>query len=111
MVNDKELGLIIRGPKQVIDLCRLFRSYTRDGVGELKAKLLAEEVMFKVSILDLEALVILQELVQTLKNMGESVQLVEGDCLVTEAFLENWITSCQEIAAYTEWLDEQVLDD
>lgn len=43
--------------------------------------------------------------------MGESVQLVEGDRLVTEAFLANWITSCQETAAYTEWLDEQVLDD
>lgn len=107
MADDKALGLIIRRPKQVIDLCRLFRSYIRDGVGELKAKLLAEEVMFKVSILDLEELMTLQELV----DMGESVQLVKGDCLVTEAFLENWITSCQETAAYIEWLDEQVLDD
>lgn len=107
MADDKALGLIIRRPKQVIDLCRLFRSYIRDGVGELKAKLLAEEVMFKVSILDLEELMTLQELV----DMGESVQLVEGDRLVTEAFLENWITSCQETAAYIEWLDEQVLND
>lgn len=63
--------------------------------------------MFKVSILDLEELMTLQELV----DMGESVQLVEGDRLVTEAFLENWITSCQETAAYIEWLDEQVLND
>lgn len=111
MVNDEELGLIIRGPKQVIDLCRLFRSYTRDGVRKLKAKLLAEEVMFKVSMLDLEELMTLQELVEAIKAMGESVQLVKGDRLVTEAFLENWITSCQETAAYIEWLDEQVLND
>lgn len=111
MVSDKELGLIIRRPKQVIDLCRLFRSYTRDGVGELKTKLLAEEVMFKVSILDLEALLTLQELFQAIKAMEESVQLVKGDRLVTEEFLANWINSCQDTAAYIEWLDEQVLDD
>lgn len=111
MASDKELGLIIRRPKQVIDLCRLFRSYTRDGVGELKAKLLAEEVMFKVSMLDLEALLTLQELVQVIKAMGESVQLVKGNCLVTEDFLANWINSCQDTAAYIEWFDEQILEE
>ncbi|MFS9449622.1 hypothetical protein QM360_05305 [Streptococcus cristatus] len=79
-------------------------------IGEIKTKIEKNEILLESDYLDLDQLIVMQEILASLIDLGAEINLYKGQAEVDMGFLNNTIETYINIAADREKLDELMFD-
>ncbi|WP_314828502.1 hypothetical protein [Streptococcus cristatus] len=79
-------------------------------IGEIKTRIEKNEALLESDYLDLEQLIVMQEILASLIDLGAKINLYKGQAEVDMGFLNNTIETYKNIAIDREKLDELMFD-
>ncbi|WP_260471698.1 hypothetical protein [Streptococcus cristatus] len=79
-------------------------------IGEIKTKIEKNEALLESDYLDLDQLIVMQEILASLIDLGAKINLYKGQAEVDMGFLNNTIETYKNIAIDREKLDELMFD-
>ena len=86
------------------------RKHSTLPIGEIKTKIEKNEALLESDYLDLDQLIVMQEILASLIDLGEKINLYKGQAEVDMGFLNNTIETYKNIAIDREKLDELMFD-
>ena len=86
------------------------RKHSTLPIGEIKTRIEKNEALLESDYLDLEQLIVMQEILASLIDLGEKINLYKGQAEVDMGFLNNTIETYKNIAIDREKLDELMFD-
>ncbi|WP_262366219.1 hypothetical protein [Streptococcus sp. Marseille-P7375] len=79
-------------------------------IGEIKTRIERNETLLESDYLDLDQLIVMQEILASLIDLGAEINLYKGQAEVDMGFLNNTIETYKNIAIDREKLDGLMLD-
>lgn len=86
------------------------RKHSTLPIGEIKTRIEKNEALLESDYLDLEQLIVMQEILASLIDLGAKINLYKGQAEVDMGFLNNTIETYKNIAIDREKLDELMFD-
>lgn len=86
------------------------RKHSTLPIGEIKTKIEKNEALLESDYLDLDQLIVMQEILASLIDLGAKINLYKGQAEVDMGFLNNTIETYKNIAIDREKLDELMFD-
>lgn len=100
----------IKMSDNILQACKIIRRHSPLPIGEIKTKIEKNEALLESDYLDLDQLIVMQELLASLIDLGAEINLYKGQAEVDMGFLNNSIETYINIAADREKLDELMFD-
>ena len=97
----------VKMSNNIFEAYKLVRNYMSIPIGEIKNG----EVLLECNFLDLEELIKMRTLLESLETLGAQIYLYEGNHEVSMEFLSNTIESYKGISEDREKIDELMLSD
>jgi hypothetical protein len=94
----------------ILQACKIIRKHSTLPIGEIKTKIEKNEILLESDYLDLDQLIVMQEILASLIDLGAEINLYKGQAEVDMGFLNNTIETYINIAADREKLDELMFD-
>lgn len=94
----------------ILQACKIMRKHSTLPIGEIKTKIEKNEILLESDYLDLDQLIVMQEILASLIDLGAEINLYKGQAEVDMGFLNNTIETYINIAADREKLDELMFD-
>ena len=101
----------VKMSNNVFEAYKLVRNFMSIPIGEIKNRIQKGEVLLECNYLDLEELIKMRTLLESLETLGAQIYLYEGNHEVSMEFLSNTIESYKGIAEDREKIDELMLSD
>lgn len=98
------------GSDNILQACKIIRKHSTLPIGEIKTKIEKNEILLESDYLDLDQLIVMQEILASLIDLGAEINLYKGQAEVDMGFLNNTIETYINIAADREKLDELMFD-
>jgi hypothetical protein len=95
----------------IFEACKLIRKFIGLPIAEIKNKIQKGDVLLECDYLDLEGLIKMKDLLNSLKALGAQIYLYKGNHEVNMEFLSNTIESYQGTAEDREKIDELMFSD
>ena len=100
----------IKMSDNILQACKIIRNHSTLPIGEIKTRIEKNEALLESDYLDLDQLLVMQEILASLIDLGAKINLYKGQSEVDMEFLNNTIETYKNIAADREKLDELMLD-
>lgn len=100
----------IKMSDNILQACKIIRKHSTLPIGEIKTKIEKNEILLESDYLDLDQLIVMQEILASLIDLGAEINLYKGQAEVDMGFLNNTIETYINIAADREKLDELMFD-
>ena len=113
-LKDEVMSVIyskVKMSNNIFEACKLVRNFIGIPIGEIKNRIQKGEVLLECNYLDLEELIKMRTLLESLETLGAQIYLYEGDYEVSMEFLSNTIESYKGIAEDREKIDELMFSD
>ncbi|WP_260470164.1 hypothetical protein [Streptococcus cristatus] len=94
----------------ILQACKIMRKHSTLPIGEIKTRIEKNEALLESDYLDLEQLIVMQEILASLIDLGAKINLYKGQAEVDMGFLNNTIETYKNIAIDREKLDELMFD-
>jgi hypothetical protein len=94
----------------ILQACKIMRKHSTLPIGEIKTKIEKNEALLESDYLDLDQLIVMQEILASLIDLGAKINLYKGQAEVDMGFLNNTIETYKNIAIDREKLDELMFD-
>lgn len=94
----------------ILQACKIMRKHSTLPIGEIKTRIEKNEALLESDYLDLDQLIVMQEILASLIDLGAKINLYKGQAEVDMGFLNNTIETYKNIAADREKLDELMFD-
>ena len=95
----------VKMSNNIFEACKLVRKFMTIPISEIKNRIQKGEVLLECNFLDLEELIKMRTLLESLETLGAQIYLYEGDYEVSMEFLSNTIDSYKGIAEDREKID------
>lgn len=100
----------IKMSDNILQACKIIRNHSTLPIGEIKTRIEKNEALLESDYLDLDQLVVMQEILASLIDLGAKINLYKGQSEVDMEFLNNTIETYKNIAIDREKLDELMFD-
>ena len=100
----------IKMSDNILQACKIMRKHSTLPISEIKTKIEKNEALLESDYLDLDQLIVMQEILASLIDLGAEINLYKGQAKVDMGFLNNTIETYINIAADREKLDELMFD-
>jgi hypothetical protein len=94
----------------ILQACKIIRKHNTLPIGEIKTRIERNETLLESDYLDLDQLIVMQEILASLIDLGAEINLYKGQAEVDMGFLNNTIETYKNIAIDREKLDGLMLD-
>lgn len=94
----------------ILQACKIMRKHSTLPIGEIKTRIEKNEALLESDYLDLDQLIVMQEILASLIDLGAEINLYKEQVEVNMGFLNNSIETYKNIAADREKLDELMFD-
>ena len=101
----------VKMSNNIFEAYKLVRNHMSIPIGDIKNRIQKGEVLLECNFLDLEELIKMRTLLESLETLGAQIYLYEGDYEVSMEFLSNTIESYKGIAEDREKIDELMFSD
>ena len=101
----------VKMSKKFFEACKLVRNFMTILISEIKNRIQKGEVLLECNYLDLEELIKMRTLLESLETLDAQIYLCEGNHEVSMEFLSNTIESYKGIAEDREKIDELMFSD
>ena len=101
----------VKMSNNIFEACKLVRNFMTIPISEIKNRIQKGEVLLECNYLDLEELIKMRTLLESLETLGAQIYLYEGDYDVSMEFHRNTIQSYNGISEDREKIDELMFSD